>query len=148
MHLQPCASGVRHPVSISLDERLRMSGANVSPIGRNHQAMQARQGAAIKKEDHMRRREFLFSLTAASFATAAPGIGALAQQAAATTPDMAEGLRQSGKIYVVVLVLATIFAGIIAFLIYLERRLSRLEQVERLVRPARPAPSSDRSWAG
>jgi len=29
------------------DERLRMSGANVSPIGRNHQGMQARQGAAL-----------------------------------------------------------------------------------------------------
>jgi hypothetical protein len=51
-----------------------------------------------------------------------------AQEAAAGSPDMAEGLRSSGKIYVVVLVLATIFAGIIAFLIYLERRLSRLEQ--------------------
>jgi hypothetical protein len=29
------------------DERLRMSGANVIPIGRNHQGKQARQGAAI-----------------------------------------------------------------------------------------------------
>ena len=48
--------------------------------------------------------------------------------AASASPDMAEGLRSSGKIYVVVLVLATIFAGIVAFLIYLERRLSRLER--------------------
>ncbi len=32
------------------------------------------------------------------------------------------------KIYVVVLVLATIFAGIIAFLVYLERKMSRLEK--------------------
>ncbi len=32
------------------------------------------------------------------------------------------------KIYVVVLVLATIFAGIIAFLIYLERKMARLEK--------------------
>ena len=32
------------------------------------------------------------------------------------------------KIYVVVLVLATIFAGIIAFLIYLERKMTRLEK--------------------
>ena len=53
---------------------------------------------------------------------------AFAQEAAASEPDMAQGLRSSGKIYVVVLVLATIFAGIIAFLIYLERRLSRLER--------------------
>jgi hypothetical protein len=43
-------------------------------------------------------------------------------------PEMASALRESGKIYVVVLVLATIFAGIIAFLIYLERRLSRIER--------------------
>jgi hypothetical protein len=55
-------------------------------------------------------------------------VSAFAQETAATSPDMASGLRASGKIYVVVLVLATIFAGIIAFLIYLERRLSRLER--------------------
>jgi len=55
-------------------------------------------------------------------------LSAFAQNAASTSPDMAEGLRSSGKIYVVVLVLATIFAGIIAFLIYLERRLTRLER--------------------
>ncbi len=47
---------------------------------------------------------------------------------AQTAPEMATGLRQSGKIYVVVLVLATIFAGIIAFLIYLERRIARIER--------------------
>jgi hypothetical protein len=49
-------------------------------------------------------------------------------EAQTTTPEMATGLRSSGKIYVVVLVLATIFAGIIAFLIYLERRIARLEK--------------------
>jgi deoxyribose-phosphate aldolase len=32
-------------------ERLRMSGTNVSPIGRNHQEMQARQGAAINEKE-------------------------------------------------------------------------------------------------
>ncbi len=51
-----------------------------------------------------------------------------AQDSVAQNPDMASSLRSSGKIYVVVLVLATIFAGIIAFLIYLERRLSRMER--------------------
>jgi len=71
----------------------------------------------------MRLRHFLltFLLLTAQFSV-------FAQNATSTSPDMAEGLRSSGKIYVVVLVLATIFAGIIAFLIYLERRLSRLEQ--------------------
>lgn len=58
----------------------------------------------------------------------AGALPALAQNAPTSAPDMAEGLRASGKIYVVVLVLATIFAGIIAFLIYLERRLTRLER--------------------
>jgi hypothetical protein len=58
-------------------------------------------------------------------------LSAFAQTAATEGPDMAAGLRSSGKIYVVVLVLATIFAGIIAFLIYLERRLSKLEREMR-----------------
>ncbi len=44
-----------------------------------------------------------------------------------TSPEMSEGLRKDGKIYVVVLVLATIFAGIFAFLVYLERKISKLE---------------------
>jgi len=43
-------------------------------------------------------------------------------------PDMADELRKHGKIYVVVLVLATIFAGIIAFLVRLERKISKLEK--------------------
>lgn len=51
-----------------------------------------------------------------------------AQTTAASTPDMASELRQSGKIYVVVLVIATIFAGIILFLILLDRKVRKLEQ--------------------
>jgi hypothetical protein len=51
-----------------------------------------------------------------------------AESALDAAPEMASGLRSNGKIYVVVLVLATIFAGIIAFLIYLERRINRLEK--------------------
>lgn len=66
-------------------------------------------------------RLFLFSLLALL-------IQIPAFAASADAPDMADGLRSSGKIYVVVLVLATIFAGILAFLIYLERRVSRLER--------------------
>ena len=71
----------------------------------------------------MRLRYFLLT-----FLLLTTQLSAFAQNAVSTSPDMAEGLRSSGKIYVVVLVLATIFAGIIAFLIYLERRLSRLER--------------------
>ncbi len=41
-------------------------------------------------------------------------------------------MRSIGKIYVVVAVILTIFAGIILFLIYLDRKISRLEkQIEK-----------------
>jgi hypothetical protein len=43
-------------------------------------------------------------------------------------PEMADTFRSEGKIYVVVLVICTIFAGIILFLLYLERKIKRLEQ--------------------
>lgn len=43
-------------------------------------------------------------------------------------PEMADTMRSNGKIYVVVLVLATIFAGIIAYLIRMERKIKKLEQ--------------------
>jgi CcmD family protein len=42
--------------------------------------------------------------------------------------EMADTMRSNGKIYVVVTVLATIFAGIFAYLVYLERKISRLEK--------------------
>jgi CcmD family protein len=42
--------------------------------------------------------------------------------------EMATGLYQSGKIYVVVAVVAIIFVGIIAYLVMLDRKLSRLEK--------------------
>lgn len=45
-----------------------------------------------------------------------------------TTPEMADVMRSNGKIYVVVLVLATIFAGIIAYLVILDRKISKLEK--------------------
>ena len=50
---------------------------------------------------------------------------AIAQEA---QPEMADTLRSNGKIYVVVLVLATIFAGIIAYLIRLDRKISKFEK--------------------
>lgn len=42
--------------------------------------------------------------------------------------DMADAMRSNGKIYVVVTVLATIFAGIFVYLVYLDRKISRLEK--------------------
>ena len=43
-------------------------------------------------------------------------------------PEMADVMRSNGKIYVVVLVLATIFAGIIALLVRMDRKISKLEK--------------------
>ena len=41
---------------------------------------------------------------------------------------MADAMRSNGKIYVVVAVLATIFAGIFAYLVILDRKITRLEK--------------------
>lgn len=43
-------------------------------------------------------------------------------------PEMADGLYQSGKIYVVVIVVAIIFVGIAGYLIAIDRKISRLEK--------------------
>lgn len=44
------------------------------------------------------------------------------------TVEMADALRESGKIYVVVAVLLIIFLGLIAFLINIDRKVSKLEK--------------------
>lgn len=44
------------------------------------------------------------------------------------TVEMATGLYQSGKIYVVVIVMALIFVGIIGYLILLDRKITKLEK--------------------
>ncbi len=44
------------------------------------------------------------------------------------TIEMADGLYQSGKIYVVIIVVAIIFVGIVGYLISLDRKISRLEK--------------------
>ncbi|NBQ48610.1 MAG: CcmD family protein [Sphingobacteriia bacterium] len=48
--------------------------------------------------------------------------------AAQKEPEMAEQLRSDGKIYVVIAVIALIFISLSAFLVYLERRVSKLEK--------------------
>ena len=47
---------------------------------------------------------------------------------ASAQTEMADVMRSNGKIYVVVTVLATIFAGIFAYLVYLDRKITRLEK--------------------
>ena len=41
---------------------------------------------------------------------------------------MADAMRSNGKIYVVVAVLATIFAGIFAYLLCIDRKITKLEK--------------------
>jgi Ni,Fe-hydrogenase I cytochrome b subunit len=53
---------------------------------------------------------------------------ALAQQEASETVEMADALRASGKIYVVVLVVLVILTGLILYLIKLDKKVSRLEK--------------------
>ena len=42
--------------------------------------------------------------------------------------EMADGLYQSGKIYVVVTVLSVIFLGIVGYLVMLDRKIGKLEK--------------------
>ena len=57
------------------------------------------------------------------------GLVGRAQDSAGGKPvEMADRLRADGKIYVVVAVLVTIFIGIIAYVIRLDRKISRLEK--------------------
>lgn len=43
-------------------------------------------------------------------------------------PEMADALYENGKIYVVVAVVAVIFAGIIVYLISIDRKVSKIEK--------------------
>ncbi|WP_299822490.1 CcmD family protein [uncultured Pontibacter sp.] len=45
--------------------------------------------------------------------------------------EMADTLRQDGKIYVVVVVLLTVLVGLIAYLVTLDRKVARLEKQMR-----------------
>jgi hypothetical protein len=55
-------------------------------------------------------------------------ISVLAQQEAGETVEMADAIRASGKIYVVVLVVTVILIGLILYLIRLDKKVSRLEK--------------------
>lgn len=58
-----------------------------------------------------------------------PALRAAAQTA--EEPEMADALRQSGKIYVVVAVVTVVLAGLLFFLISLDRKIGRLEKEVR-----------------
>lgn len=44
------------------------------------------------------------------------------------TVEMATGLRSSGKIYVVILVIVLLFVGLVAYLISIDRKISKIEK--------------------
>ncbi len=54
-------------------------------------------------------------------------IAFITQAQTTTEPQMADTFRQDGKIYVVVTVIVLIFIAIVAFLIYLDRKLKKIE---------------------
>ncbi len=55
-------------------------------------------------------------------------ISAAASAQENTSVEMATGLYQSGKIYVVVVVMSLIFIGIVGYLVMLDRKISKLEK--------------------
>lgn len=67
----------------------------------------------------MRKLLFIFSFLIFS--------AALHAQDSSNVP-MADAMRSNGKIYVVLAVILTIFAGIILYLVRLDRKLTRLEK--------------------
>ena len=48
--------------------------------------------------------------------------------ATAQDPEMADGMRSSGKIYVVVAIVLVVLAGLIVYLVLLDRKVTRLEK--------------------
>ncbi|MGI4833318.1 MAG: CcmD family protein [Janthinobacterium lividum] len=66
----------------------------------------------------------LLPLLLAAFATLAQAT----VSSPADQPAMADALRQSGKIYVVVLVVFIIVSGLLVYLVRLDRKVSRLEK--------------------
>ena len=52
-------------------------------------------------------------------------------QATRSAVEMADTFRADGKIYVVIAVLGILFVGLITYLIYLDKKISRLEKRNR-----------------
>ena len=71
--------------------------------------------------------QFLRRAVLALAAGLLPLYSALAQ-APEAGPEMADALRQDGKIYVVVAVIVVILVGMIAYLVSIDRKVSRLEK--------------------
>jgi hypothetical protein len=70
--------------------------------------------------------DFMKKLTTFLLLTLLWQVNAWAQ--AASEVEMATGLRSSGKIYVVILVIVLLFVGVTAYLISIDRKLNKLEK--------------------
>jgi len=53
----------------------------------------------------------------------------LAMVTSAQDIEMADGMKANGKIYVVIAVMLTILAGLVLYLVRLDRKISRLEKI-------------------
>jgi hypothetical protein len=60
-----------------------------------------------------------------------PALATMAQEGANAPVEMADAMRQNGKIYVVIAVILTILAGLIAYVVRIDRKLTRLEKESR-----------------
>ncbi len=60
-------------------------------------------------------------------------VSAVAETANKEIPAMADGMRSDGKIWVVIAVVVTILGGLVAYLVSVDKKVSRLEdEVESL----------------
>jgi hypothetical protein len=71
---------------------------------------------------------YLKKLTATFLLFLTATLNLLAQQAGSEDIEMADRLREDGKIWVVVGVIALIFAGIIIYLVRIDSKVSKLEK--------------------
>jgi CcmD family protein len=69
---------------------------------------------------------------AALILTLLVSVNLFAQQNVSQEIPMADRLREDGKIWVVVVVIAVVFAGIIVYLINLDRKISKIEKQIKL----------------
>ncbi len=55
-------------------------------------------------------------------------ISCILSHAASAQPEMADTMRSEGKIYVVVAILLILFAGLITYLVMIDRKVTRIEK--------------------
>ena len=55
-------------------------------------------------------------------------IAAMAQAGQSSGADMADVLRSSGKIYVVVLVVGLVFLGLLIYAVFIDRKVTKIER--------------------